>query len=385
MKEWVTCSLLGLAAVGFGCSNARQNHKNGGADTPAVVDAAQFATTISGAPAEAASSDTVEVAFGVDGTDLSALGLTASGFECRFGADPAFKACDETLVISGLKDGESYVLTVRAVLVDATAQKVYAKEATVQFRVALDGKAGPSRTNALSSTLQIGAAYRISVPSGMHVTEYTTSKTTGVLSVFRIFDDADPYYLGNFKCANDWDRVVASVSPSGDPLLYCHSTPTRAAYKLANEFRLAHNHVEIATDAAVATETNHERLSISIYDQDYELMTERSRFNNSCLNSEKRSIDVPLVNDFFLGRNPETADFWYCDTYIPGLDGTPELWRVGAFYDVDAIDWSCPDCKWSRAVEMVYMARANASIFTPYDFAKQAQHRMLDLVTKVTP
>ena len=136
---------------------------------------------------------------------------------------------------------------------------------------------------------------------------------------------------------------------------------------------------------ALVTQEAHERLTFSIFDEDYEFMASRSRFYNVCKNSTKDFITVPMLNNFFIGKNPEQVDFWYCDAYLPDNTGRPSLWRIGSFHDVDHMDWGCHDCKYDRAVEAVYMVRANAGVFTPYDFAKVAQKRILDVMTKVTP
>src|SRR5262249_28832018 len=152
-----------------------------------------------------------------------------------------------------------------------------------------------------------------------------------------------------------------------------------------NEYRLAHNHVEITTDTKLVAADNQERLSIAAFDSDHEFMNVRSRFWNACQNSKRDSITVPMIPNFFLGTHPEKVDFWYCDTYQKDVDGSPVLWRVGAFVDVDHMDWNCSDCKYDRAVEAVYMVRANASVFTPEQFAKTAQTRILDVMKKLTP
>ncbi len=401
-KSLLFCSLL-LAACGGkhgGSGSGSPENKGGEASAPAGVD---VGTTVDGAPADgqAVKAESIELKFGLTDEDLAKLGLSLEGYECKFGETVTWVRCQVPLVISGLRNGDVYNVTVRARLRKLDSQEVvYAKEATSTFKVELPqgGKAdsgtvgdagqGPDsrpRIGGLSNQLQIGSAYQIKVPAGLHVTEYSTSKTTGVLSFFRVTRDSDPYYLGNFSCENSWDRLFGSVSASGETMMYCHSTPTREQYKDEHEFRLANNHVEVATDTALVTKESQERLTFSIFDEDYEFMTSRSRFRNMCMNSARNYIDVPMIPNFFLGKNPETVRFWYCDTYLSDVDGSASLWRVGAFYDIDHMDWDCRDCKYDRAIESVYMVRANAGVFTPYQFAKTAQVRILDLLTKITP
>lgn len=378
--------VLAMPLVGACGAVAGQQDQGNQADQ---VAAALYATKIDGAPAQdqTVAQTSVELRFALDGVELPA-GLELQGFECRFEEAGPFAPCDgDPFILSGLKDGAVYTVTVRAVLVSTeTGERVYAAEATVKLDVKLDGavKDGP-QGHGIADNLQLGSAYQMKVPEGMHVTEFSSSKTTGVLSVFRILPESDPYYLGNFKCGADWDRVVASVAPSGDPLTYCHSTPRLAQYNHDHEHRLANNHVEIATDTALVADGNHERLTVSVFDADWEFKKSRSRFQRACLNSSKNSMTVPMINDFFLGRLPEEAEFWYCDAYVAGMDGRPELWRIGAFFEGDNLDVQCDDCSSARAVEAVYMVRANAAVFTPAQFAKTAQIRILDVLTKITP
>jgi hypothetical protein len=337
-----------------------------------------------------------QILFSVGGKDSIPEYLKLERYECKFGEQVEWKACSvDAFNISNLRHGDVVDFFARAVFQDTrTSVLIFAKQARVNFRVQLTDSpiVGPTTLpadvnaiRALSDKVQIGSAYEMTVPTGMHVTEYSTSKTTGVLSFFRILPESDPYYLGNHSCARDWDRVVAGMSPAAETLLYCHSTPTRAAYKIHNEYRLAYNHVEVATDTKLVVPENQERLSVSIFDADYDLMTATSRFNDLCQNAVKRKIDLPMIPDFFLGKNPEKVDFHICDVYLPDMNGRAVQWRVGAFYDVDHMDWNCNDCRYSRAMETVYLARINSGIHLDANFAKVAQKRIFDLVSKLTP
>ena len=369
------------------------------------------ATEADGAPADGATvaTDSLTFTFKVDGADLNGGQIVLQGFECKLGDNDTFKTCggDKTpFILSGLKHGESYALIVRGILKDTvTGATFYAAELPLHFKVDLSAPGAasdPSKaqspgqgnipgpvttdgTRTLSSQLLLGSAYEVDVPAGLHVTEYSSTKTTGMLSFFRITNEADPYYATQYTCNQPWDRLIASIAPAGDALMYCHSTPTRDAYKADSEYRLAHNHVEVATDTKLVGTNDQERLAVAVYDSDFEFANVRSRFWNACQNSERRSITVPMIPNFFVGTNPEKVDFWYCDTYQTDVDGRPVLWRIGAFTDVDHMDWNCDDCKYTRALEAVYMVRANAAVFLPAQFAKTAQTRILSVLKKLTP
>lgn len=337
-----------------------------------------------------------KLAFSVGAADQIPDYLKLERYECKMGEKLEWKACSvDTFNITNLRTGDVVDFYARAVFLDTRGNGyIFAQQARVNFRVQLTDSpvvgpatlpAGVNAIRALSDKVQIGSAYEVSVPVGMHITEYATSKTTGVLSFFRILPESDPYYLGNHSCARDWDRVVAGMDPAGETLLYCHSTPTRAAYKVHNEYRLAYNHVEVATDTNLVTPEKQERVSISIYDADYDLMASTSRFNELCQNADKRKIDVPMIPNFFIGRNPETVDFFICDVYLPDMNGRAVQWRVGSFYDVDHVDFNCDDCRYPRAMETVYLSRVNSGIHLDANFARVAQKRIIDLVSKLTP
>jgi len=401
-------NFLMMAALATGCGNTggkkSDDSKPGQpADQPApgptVPPNYDLLTDVKGLTAKdgVVHTGSLSLQFNLIGNDKDSALLKLEGFECRFNLAGNWAPCDGSpLPISNLQTGMVLDFSVRARVRDIKQNLViFAKEADLHFRVDLtDNVPTPGQTGlppdvnnvrAISSKLQIGNAYLVTVPVGEHVTEYSTSKTTGVLSFFRILPESDPYYLGNHSCVRDWDRVVASASPAGEPLMYCHSTPTREAYKAENEDRLANNHVEIATDTKLVANDMQERLSVSIFDDDYEFMAARSRFGNICQNSVKRYITVPMIPNFFIAKAPEQVDFWICDVSIPNMDGSAGAWRVGAFYDIDHMDWNCPDCKYNRAVEMVYMARVTLDNHLDANFAKTAQQRFLDVMTKLTP
>jgi hypothetical protein len=403
-------ALATIAALAQACDRA----SSGGSAAPTdggnpiqVQNAQAVATEADGAPADGATvqADTLTLTFKVDGAEVAAGNLVLQGFECKVGDDDAFKSCGNAqFTISGLKHGEAYTLVVRGVLKDKSGATVYATELPLHFKVDLtqvgqvdpdhpgqqgsptgEGTTAVDSLRTLSSTLLLANAYQVKVPEGLHTTEYSSTKTTGMLSFFRITNAADPFYANQFTCNASWDSLITSIAPAGDALQYCHSTPTREAYKEDSEFRLAHNHVEIATDTKLVTKDSQERLAFSVYDKDWEFMNVRSRFWNACQNSKKDYITVPMIPNFFLGTNPEKVDFWYCDTYQTDTNGQPALWRVGAFVDVDHMDWDCNDCKYSRALEAVYMVRANSDVFTREQFAKVAQERILGVLSKLTP
>jgi hypothetical protein len=260
------------------------------------------------------------------------------------------------------------------------------------------GMGGGSASLYFGNPIALGYGFKMRVPAGMHITEYSSSKTTGIMSTFRISPESDPFYLGNYACRFDFDRLTRRLSPAGAEFDYCHSTPTREIYKQMNEFRLANNHVEIASDADVmsqdgATPQGYQRLTVSVFDTDYEFMNSRSRFHNLCGNAPVRHVfqQLPMLNRFFLGQVPDRADFWSCNVKMSNALGGPvETWRVGAFFSIRGGSYvpTCSGpalCSYPEAVEMVFMALASPENATPEDFAQQAQGAILSTLERSIP
>lgn len=267
---------------------------------------------------------------------------------------------------------------------------------------------------------QLGSFYEYLVPEGMHVTEYATTKTyNGQLNYYRILPESDPYYLGNYRCDNEWDRRITAPSPSGKYFDYCNTTPTRDLYKWLSEFRLANNHLEIATDPDEVTPTHHDRIMLNVFDLDYEFMASRSRFEQLCMNRRGTIQKTPPIRFLERGFWGEwvKAEFLMCVASIagqgPGLPSSNDKWWVGGFfiskenldlplyecytrdyqadyaaangnYEGAAYDvrW-CGEFKNPNLLEVVYMTK------TPYmeaaDFARAAQQQFLRNLFEIAP
>lgn len=250
---------------------------------------------------------------------------------------------------------------------------------------------------------QIGSFYNFLVPDDMHVTEYSSSKTfNSQLNFYRVTANSDPFYIGNYDCSGIFDRFVTASAPSGQPYDYCHTTPTGDIYKWLTDFRLANNHIEVATNEEQVTPNNHERIMINVFDRDYEYMRGRSRFEQLCLNRNgsitKTPYQIPFVQDFW--NDPtrvNRAEFWMCDVQLAGgnNNGFPQVeqWRVGGFFisqdGNDMPDFSCsigcaPIVN-PNLLEVVYMVRPNGNNWTPAFFARTAQLRFLEFLTESVP
>jgi hypothetical protein len=186
---------------------------------------------------------------------------------------------------------------------------------------------------------QIGSFYSYTVPEGMHVTEYSTNKTANTQHVFlRVLDD--DFYVGNDACYRDFDRKVVLTSPSGQPFNYCsHTYPDEEWYKIRTGYRLANNHLEIATDPAQITPVHNERTLLNVFDTDYEYMQDRSRFEQLCANRRGTITRTPAIRFMDRGFWGEAvrAQFYMCVADIVGFGpgGIPtgnQKWWVGAFF-----------------------------------------------------
>jgi hypothetical protein len=268
---------------------------------------------------------------------------------------------------------------------------------------------------------QIGSFYEYMIPQDMHVTQYATTKTfNNQLSFYRVMADSDPYYVGNYGCYQDFDRRISAASPSGKVYDYCHTTPQRDLYKWLTDFRLANNHIEVATNADEINPYNHERIMINVFDTDYEFMHDRSRFEQLCMNKRgtiQKTPPIRFMDRGFWGENVK-AEFFMCVAELassgPGLPQAGDEWWIGAFfisqdglnypmYECFRNDWRkivhtcdggcveqigynpqfCGDFRNPSLLEVVYMTK------TPYreavDFARAAQAAFLRNLQEVVP
>ena len=249
----------------------------------------------------------------------------------------------------------------------------------------------------------IGNFYEFAVPRGMHVQQYATNKNAFEQPSFkRINPASDPYYVGNYACGGEFDRMFTAYSTGGEAYDYCESTAPEVVYKWITEHRLANNHIQVATDVGLieSGRAPHEIISVSVYDQQYEFMQGRSRFERLCMNAIdgmgglsriRRSPPIAMVDSFWQ-REWKHAEFWVCDVMLSGagggFGGRPELWKVGAFVIMDRglefPDFLCNTCQFAapNVLEVVYMSqKQQPDAF----FARDAQNLFLSTLREARP
>ena len=259
---------------------------------------------------------------------------------------------------------------------------------------------------AWGSALVVGSGWGFRLTPDLHVTEYSTTKTTGVLNAYRVAEgqeaEMDPLYLEAQQCGGLFDDRLPTrrKHPGGQVYQYCHSKMPREVYKELNEYRLALNHIEVASNmapvaidegGAMVTAPGYERIAVSVFDADYEFMNSRSRFWNLCQNSWQRSVyQIPMMNQFFDWQLPSDVDFFTCEAILPNpISGQMEEWRIGAFFAIKGgmrMDFGC-NCgnTYPEAVEMVYMMRPSLGTMFDFQFATRAQDRILGQLQRIVP
>lgn len=94
------------------------------------------------------------------------------------------------------------------------------------------------------SDFQLGSFYTYHIPEGMHVVNYATSKTGGN-GVYWLRATEDPLSNDLDACLNDAlpfpvpGREFSMLTPAGQPMKYCATTPNRQVYKEKTENRRA--------------------------------------------------------------------------------------------------------------------------------------------------
>jgi hypothetical protein len=413
---WIFLSAATLTA----CS-ASSGHLNDAAPPPTATRTVDLAPTLTSALAPVVEQSSVDLTFDVDLSTPAAAGLDLAGFGCRFEEDVAFRDCSaQPFTVSSLEDAKRYALHVRANLADKqSGEALLSNELVISFAVDLPGGAaldpaqipgattgtgGSSRVSVLASTLQLGLRYAIQLAPGVHVTEYWNEFGYSGSAYFRILPESDPTYVGKTAngCADGGQTTVDAVNAGGRWYQYCKTVTADSDVNYYNA--TADGYIELATDPEDVADTNHERFyfatfpapndgagASSLYVTDshgYQLTLPSGlqKFYQVCRGKPIDFVDVPMVNNFFLGRAAETVRFWYCDTILPAADGTPTLWKVGAFQEIDQADAYCSACDaQTTGIEAVYMTRPSNLIMMPSYFARKAQERIGGQLQKVTP
>ncbi|TWW10498.1 hypothetical protein E3A20_06610, partial [Planctomyces bekefii] len=151
---------------------------------------------------------------------------------------------------------------------------------------------------------QLGSFYKYTIPQGMHVVNYVTTKTVGAAAdnVFWLRATEDPLSNDMDACLNnDFPHPVpgkefSMLTPAGASMKYCATTPTRATYKAKTEGRRAFNHLEVSTDIELVTnglQTRDERISFNVFDTDTDFMAKDTNFMSLCRNRNGRIFQTP--------------------------------------------------------------------------------------------
>lgn len=251
----------------------------------------------------------------------------------------------------------------------------------------------------------VGNFYSVQVPPQMHVTEYATNKNVNnQLTYYRISTSSDPFYTGNYTCNSMFDALRQLPGPNGSTMTYCVSTPpvlpnTRNParddmFKWMTSYRIAYNSIEMATNPEIVQQNPaaQQRISMNVFDRDFEFMAPRSRFDKLCANAYggvRRSPPIAFAQGFW-EQSLVVANFFSCTINLSGgFGGGQEVWQVVGIFSADRAvtpgmqDWgafSRQDFRNQRMVEIVYMERANERNATPDLLIQSAQQTLLPLL-----
>lgn len=269
------------------------------------------------------------------------------------------------------------------------------------------GFGGSDGVPSWGSSLPLGQGYAVSLPDQMHVTEYSNYYGWDGLSFYQLVTGEDDLYSRIQDCRGRNKVRADYANPSGAVFTYCKTTPNEDEYKAQNGFKLAFNHVELASDmssvpagsssnAPLVTPQGYERLNVSIFDVHFEYQSANSRFLNLCGGRKISWYRIPLVNQYFYWEIPSEAILYVCENDNLGnpVSGQrDQVWRIASFFFVrgaqfdvgtrDSHDCQCyPQSTDREAVEMVYMTNSPLS---ENQFARQAQGRILEVLQSTRP
>ena len=423
MKIAISTTVLALAIVATGCGRSSGNHVNAANTVAAPARTIAVTPKLKVAVPAILEKDTFGFEFELSGADDLISKVDLATFQCKLGEDVAFRDCSaKPFNVEKLEDTKSYSLTVVANLVDkASKEKLVSEELIVKFAVDLPGGAAvdpatvgdlndsantSGKVTALSKKLQLGTSYAVEVPNNLHITEFWNQLSYGGSTSFRIVSESDPHYFGLSvaDCTGSGLKLVEIVNPTGKWYQYCKKQMHESAYR--NEYQGTEAYVELATDHDLVSETNHERLFLSTYNNSSSFFSRYGRyqylrdsqgasievprglkkFAQLCQGKNIEFIDVPMINNFAIGRSSEDVRFWYCDSILPDAQGEPTAWMIGGFIERDSRDVRCSDCDASsRTIEAIYMTRPSGFSHMPAYFARNAQERIGSTLRKIMP
>jgi hypothetical protein len=426
MKIVLSTTILAVAIAATGCGRSSGHHVNAANTVAAPARSIAITPKLKVAIPAIIDKDSVGFEFELSGaTDLiSKVDLVT--FQCKLGEDVAFRDCSaKPFTVDKLEDTKSYNMTVIANLTDkASKETLVSEELIVNFAVDLPGGAAvdpaavvantdgsdpvntSGKVTALSRKVQLGTSYVVQVPENLHITEYWNQLSYGGSTSFRIVSDSDPNYFGlsAADCSGPGLKLVEIVNPSGKWYQYCKKQMQESAFR--NEYQGTEAYVEVATDHDLVSESNHERLFLSTYDNtsgyfsrynryqylrnsqgaSIEVPRGLKKFAQLCQGKNIEFIDVPMINNFVIGRSSEEVRFWYCDSILPDAQGEPTAWMIGGFIERDNRDVRCSDCDASaRTIEAIYMVRPSGFSHMPAYFARNAQERIGSTLRKIMP
>ncbi len=422
MKILLTTTILTALVISTGCGRSTGNQVHSANAVTATRTVAVTPKLKVAIPA-IVEQDKLGMEFELSGAKDLLDKVSLVTFQCKLAEDVSFRDCSsKPFSVEKLEDTKSYNLTVIANLTDnATKENLSSEELVVNFAVDLPGGASvdpaivnggtdttntSGKTTALSKKVQLGTSYAVHVPENLHITEYWNQLSYGGSTSFRIVSDSDPHYFGlsAADCSGSGLRLVDIVNPSGKWYQYCKKQMQESAFK--KEYQGTEAYVEIATDHDLVSETNHERLFLSTYNNTSSYFTRYGRyvqlidsrgssievprglkkFAQLCQGKNIEFIDVPMINNFVIGRSSEEVRFWYCDSILPDAQGEPTAWMIGGFIERDNRDVNCSDCDASaRTIEAIYMVRPSGFTHMPAYFARNAQERIGSTLRKIMP
>ena len=144
----------------------------------------------------------------------------------------------------------------------------------------------------IAANFQLGSHYSFSVPEGMHIAKYATTKTfDNLLLTYALAPNPASSYLGPNLCGPR-STIVTAATPTGNVKDYCRTVVPRQQYKVETDFRLAHNHIDVITDEELVAQNPfaNRRMIANVFDRDYEFQYKRSVFEQLV-----RTVPMPLM------------------------------------------------------------------------------------------
>ena len=305
----------------------------------------------------------------------------------------AWSSCVSPMSVPMLS-GQQLKLQIRAVSERGTSKPVIISKTHPGV-----GVSTPATHVARIPALQIGSSFNLTIPKGMHVTQYATSNTyhgSGLVEFVHLQHGQNYNYTGSMVLANMGNGcgataqdIVTLDSNSGGAYRYCRSSLVTQDYMNLLRGTYARNHVEVASNDLFTMQESFRpmpRMLVQVFGPNESKLI-RSRFNELCSPSRRFGVvrpfnDIKMMRGFWAVETLAVKSTYVCTTSLGGINGG--LYKVAGFDAVVSVN-KTRTADYGKYLSVVYMERVHNENGIDEYFARNFQSTLINTLSKNRP